>query len=81
MTLDEFRATAHPVSDETWTAILDGVDNPAPRSAFTEYGTGWVLHEEDGKFWPHAWWYSPRPHATRESAEADLNEWRKEFED
>lgn len=80
MTLDEFRATARPITDETWQAVLDGVPDPAPREAFTEYATGYVIHEADGKWWPHAWWYAPAPHDTRESAEIGLHKWRAEFE-
>ena len=80
MTLDEFRATTHPVSDETWAAVLDGVSDPAPRTSFTEYGGGYVLHEADGKFWPHAWWYPPVPYDTRAEAEKVLFDWRAEFE-
>lgn len=79
MTLEEFRATAAPVSDALWAVICEeGVDF-APRSAFTAYDGEWVLHEADGKWWPHAWWYKPVGHATREEAEADLHNWRNEF--
>lgn len=79
LTLDAFRATAAPVSDALWAVICEeGVDF-APREAFTAYDGEWVLHEADGKWWPHAWWYKPVGHATRESAEADLHAWRNEF--
>lgn len=79
MTLDEFRATAAPVNDEVWQALCEEGANPARREAFTAYDGEWVLHEAAGKWWPHAWWYAPRPHDTREEAEADLHKWRNEF--
>lgn len=79
MTLDEFRATAAPCHDALWAVILDNVENPAPRDKFTVYDGEYVLHEADEKFWPHAWWYSPVPYATKAEAEAVLHEWRKEW--
>lgn len=80
MTYAEFLATAAPVSDAIW-AILQQEDctDGLPREAFTMYAGEYALHESDGGFYPHAWWYRPVRKATRQEAEAVLWEWRKEW--
>ncbi len=79
MTFEEFRATRKPVTDEAWAVIVEVIQFPLARSAYFEYDTEVVLHEADGAFYPHTWWYTPNAHATLEAAERDLFAWRAEF--
>lgn len=81
-TIEDFRQTRAPISDELW-AVLQAEDatEGQPREAFFMYGEEYVLHEADGGFFPHAWWYRPVRKETREEAEAVLWEWRKEWVD
>lgn len=82
MAFEEFRATRKPATPETLEAFrVEGIDLPEEAKVF-QYGEdadGWCLHEFDGGFWPHAWWYRPNRHETLESAEKDLFAWRAEF--
>lgn len=80
MTYEQFIATRAPVSDEIW-AILqqEDVTEGHPREAFFEYAGEYVLHEADGEYFPHAWWYRPAARATRAEAEAVLWKWRAEW--
>lgn len=81
MTIEEFRATASPVDDRIWDTLQreDVVPAGVPREAFTMYDGEYVLHEADGKYWPHAWWYAPVPKDSLTEAEEVLYEWRKEW--
>ena len=80
MTVTEFFASRAPISDEIWDVLLqeaetDGLD----RSQFFMYAGEYVLHEHDGKFFPHAWWYAPVAKDSLVEAESVLWEWRKEW--
>lgn len=79
MTLDEFRATAAPITAAIWAHLCEEGLTPAPQSAHTSYDGEYVLYEMDGQFWPFAWWYKPVSYATKAEAEAVLYEWRKEW--
>lgn len=79
MTYEEFIAGAAPCSEAFYAELCEWVENPAPREAFTVYPGGYVLHEANGQFFPHAWWYEPVAKATRAEAEAVLWEWRAEW--
>lgn len=79
MTLDEFRATASPITDALWLHLCEGDLTQCQRSAHTMYDGEYVLYEKDGQFWPFAWWYKPAPYPTKERAEEVLYEWRKEW--
>lgn len=80
VTLESFVAQAKPVSDETWQFILnDGLHIPDGRNSVTEYEPGYIIHTYQGKWWVHAWWYTPRGHDTKESAETDLFAWSNEW--
>ena len=79
MTLDEFRATRRPATPEMLEALAqEGVDLPEGAVPF-EYADGNLLHERDGGFWPHAWWYAPVRRETLAEAEEVLFNWRAEF--
>lgn len=83
-----FRATKSPASDEFWEVIKDFIDTDngaIPRTAFHVYGAnaddqgGCLIHEAEGQFWVHAWWYAPLPYATLAEAEEQLYPWYLEF--
>lgn len=86
MTLDleAFRATKRPCDDTTWAQIVEAEllrDIPTlTQAACTIYGAEcWLIHEQDGKFFVHAWWYAPLSYDTLEEAEAKLHPWYLEF--
>ena len=80
MKIEELQATRKPVSDVTWAILVEeGVTEGLPREVFWEYAEGYVLHERDGGFWPHAWWYAPVRKETLAEAEEVLLAWRKEM--
>ncbi|UXO93724.1 hypothetical protein Pan1_09 [Pseudanabaena phage Pan1] len=80
MTLEQFVATRRECDESTFAEMQEvlGDDMPA-RETCSVYADGYLIHEAEGKFWPHAWWYSPVAHDTRESAEANLHKWYLEF--
>ena len=47
--------------------------------AFHVYADAYLIHEADGLFWVHAWWYAPLSYATLAEAEAELFLWYCEF--
>lgn len=84
MTLDleQFRATKRPCDDATWNDLVEGGE--ANDFTFTQadallYADGYMIHLQDGKYWVHAWWYSPLAYDTLEEAEAKLHPWYLEF--
>lgn len=84
LTFDQFRATRRPCDDKTWIDIVDsGLVDDIPsltQSAVTIYTeTAFMIHEEDGKFFVHAWWYAPLAYDSLEEAEAKLYPWYEEF--
>jgi len=81
MTFEEFKASRRPITDEMWEELekADARDPGTPREAYWQYGEGYVLHERDGGYWPHAWWYAPVRRETLAEAESNLWEWRKEW--
>jgi hypothetical protein len=80
MTREEFIASARPVSDEIWQVMgEEGVQPEGGRETVTEYGGEYVLHVQDGQYFPHAWWYAPAPKATLQEAEETLWQWRQEW--
>ena len=83
MTLEEFRATRQPCSDEMWAEIQEAYtpeDMPTRETVF-QYADGFIIHEADGQFFPHAWWYAAVARDTRAAAEESLHKWRAEFFD
>ena len=83
MDITTFLATRQPVSDEVWRMLQDeDVTYDQPREAFFMYGEGnewYVLHEKDGGYFPHAWWYTPARKESLIEAETVLWNWRAEF--
>lgn len=82
MDLQTFRATAHAPTDAEWAPVVDGLGADAPpRESCVMYDGGFMLHCSDGVWYPHAWWYAPRPTESRDVAEAALFAWWGEFHD
>ena len=79
LSLDVFRASAHPPTDAEWAEIVEACSPTFPRDAFVCYAEGWTLHRDGDTWFPHAWWYAPVAKATLAEAEADLLAWRDEF--
>lgn len=80
MTITEFLATRAPVSDEIWAALqAEDATDGLPREAFWMYDGAYVLHEHEGGYFPHAWWYAPVRKDSLIAAETVLWEWRKEW--
>lgn len=78
--IEAFRKTRRQPTDAEWADISEtlGPSGPARETCFL-YIDNYLLHEADGLFWPHAWWYAPVGMDRREDAEAALFEWQKEW--
>lgn len=75
-----FAASARPVSDEVWEALIEMDYFPLEgRASCIEFGEGYLLEIRFDGFYPHAWWYSPVRKATLQEAVETLWEWRKEW--
>ena len=83
MNLTEFRATRRACDDKTWIEIVDaGLVDDVPtltQSNAHIYANGYMIHEHDGQFYVHAWWYAPIAYDDLETAEAKLHPWYLEF--
>lgn len=82
MTLDlaSFRATRRPCDDATWNELTsEGLVDGLTQSQCFLYADGYMIHEAEGKFWVHAWWYSPLAYDSLEVAETKLHPWYLEF--
>lgn len=81
MTLDAFRATAAPISDELWAAMQEayGPGHTTPRAFHVEYADGNVMYFHEEKWHTCSWWYSPVGRESLAAAEEDLYKWRAEF--
>lgn len=84
LTIDQFRATRRPCDDATWIAIVDaGLVDQIPtltQSACTIYSDdAFMIHEEGGKFFAHAWWHAPIAYDSLDEAEMKLYPWYQEF--
>jgi len=78
--LTQFRATRRqPTPEEYAECVSAGLPSHVEASKVHVYADGYAIHEEDGKFWVHAWWYAPRPYDTLEEAEEELYPWYLEF--
>ncbi len=82
MTFDlaAFRATKRACDDATWAEIQDDIGSAIPQSAVLLYADGYAIHELEGRFFVHAWWYSPIAYDTLEEAEMKLHPWYLEWQ-
>lgn len=76
--LDTFRATKRTCDDEMWAQIKDDLSG-VTQDICLIYADGYLIHVLDGKYFVHAWWYSPIAYDTLEEAEAKLYPWYCEF--
>lgn len=84
LTLDEFRATKAPCDDVTWNFMQQDGGFTMARDVCSVYATdaeggGYLIHEDGGKFYVHAWWYKPIGYDDLATAEARLYDWYLEW--
>ena len=87
MTRTEFRKTKAPWPKEAFESqVVAAYDGTLPESLTAEdchhFGTeddSYCIHEYDGQFWVHAWWYNPAPYASMNVAMSKLYEWYLEW--
>lgn len=78
LTFKEFHETKAPMNDELWKYITTEAPVPS-REACHVYADSCLVHEADGQFWVHAWWYPPVGYPTLEVAEVALYAWYSEL--
>lgn len=82
MTYEEFVASCRKPNDAEWSEILNIATEGGQRINREQcrlYAEGYLIELKTDGYYPHAWWYAPTRHATREEAEKTLFDWRKEW--
>lgn len=80
---EAFIATRREPTDDEWESILLNVQNLNPNEELNVsiYADAYMIHEQGGEYWVHAWWYPPIAYPTLADAEAKLYPWYQEFAD